>query len=152
MTIEQLLAAVGIYAGTFVVGAISSILPIVCIEVFVVAVAVTTPAVAAVPLVILATCGQVLGKLPVFFAMRRLASLPGRHRRHLDRAQRWLARPGTHPTLVLAASAVFGLPPFSLVATAAGALGISAQTFCLVIAAGRAARFSILIAVASQAG
>lgn len=150
MTIDQLLGAVGIYAGAFAVGALSSILPIVSIEVFLVAIAITYPAAAAVPLVVLATGGQVLGKLPVFFAARGLATVPGRHRKHLDRAQRWVARARAHPTLVLAASAVLGLPPFSLASTAAGALGIPPRTFCLVVAGGRAVRFAILIAIAAR--
>ena len=101
-------------------------------------------------IIVLATAGQVLGKLPVYFTARGLAGMPGRHRKHVERAQRWIARWRAHPTLVLAASALLGLPPFSLASTAAGALGIRARTFCLVIAAGRAVRFAILIAIAAH--
>lgn len=156
MTVETILAAVGLYAGSFVIGALSSVVPFVSIELFLGAIAFTQPGGPLAPpavlaIVVLATCGQVLGKLPVFFTARGLAGMPGRHRKHVERAQRWFARLKAPPTLVLAASALVGLPPFSLASTAAGAIGIPPRTFCLVIGACRAMRFAILIAIASHA-
>ncbi len=151
MSVDQILAAVGIYAGTFVVGAVSSVIPIVSIEVFLVAITLAHGGGLAVgaALVLLATCGQVLGKLPVYFATRGLAGLPGRHHAHVERARRWVARANARPAAVLAVSAIVGLPPFSLASTAAGALGIPPRTFCTVVAAGRAVRFAVLITIAA---
>jgi membrane protein YqaA with SNARE-associated domain len=151
MTIDALIAAVGIYAGTFAVGVVSSVLPIVSIEVFLVALVLARGPVDAPLLIALATCGQVLGKLSIYFAARGLTALPGRHRTWIERMRTWLARTGHRPHVVLAASAVLGLPPFSIISTAAGALAISARSFCVVIATGRALRFAVLIALASYA-
>ncbi|NVB84409.1 MAG: hypothetical protein HOV81_38900 [Kofleriaceae bacterium] len=155
MTVETILAAVGLYAGSLVIGALSCIVPVISIEVFLVAIAIMQPGGplslwAVLAIIMLATTGQVFGKLPVYYAVRGLAGRPGRHRKHVERVQRWMARLKAHPTVVLAASALLGLPPFSLASTAAGALDIPPRTFCVVIAVARAARFAILIAVAAH--
>lgn len=152
MTIESILAAVGLYAGAFVIGGLSSIVPIVSIEVFLVWIGFSQPLAipAVLAIVVLATVGQVLGKLPVYFTARGLAGMQGRHRKHVERVQRWVARWKVHPTLFLAASALLGLPPFSLASTAAGALDVPPRTFCVVIAVSRAVRFAALIAIAAH--
>jgi membrane protein YqaA with SNARE-associated domain len=149
MTADEIVASVGIYAGTFAVGAISSIIPLVSIEVFLVAITLAHGTANAVPLIALATLGQVLGKLPIYAAARGVAAIPGRQRRWVERVRGWIARFGNRPSLVLAASAVLGLPPFSIISTAAGALAIRPRTFCTVVAAGRALRFTILVAIAA---
>lgn len=152
MTADAIVAAVGIYGGALVIGAVSSLVPIISIEVFLVALALTgradhAPAIAA--LVALATLGQVAGKLPVYFAARGLATVDGRHRRWLERFRTWTARLGNRPLGLIGASAMLGIPPFSICSTAAGALAIPVRSFCAVIALGRAARFAALIAIAA---
>ena len=149
MTADEIVQATGIYAGTFAVGAISSVVPIVSIEVFLVAMTLAHGTADAVPLIALATMGQVIGKLPVYATTRGLAALPGRQRRWIERVRAWVARLGNRPNIVLAMSAVFGLPPFSIISTAAGALAIRMRTFCAVVAAGRAIRFTALVAIAA---
>ncbi|MBA3539040.1 MAG: hypothetical protein H0T79_05385, partial [Deltaproteobacteria bacterium] len=66
----------------------------------------------------------------------------------LTRVRAWIARWQKTPLLVLAASALLGLPPFSIVATAAGALAIRTRTFCAIVFVGRAVRFALVIAIA----
>jgi membrane protein YqaA with SNARE-associated domain len=150
VTSEALLSVVGIYAGTFAVGAVSSLLPFVSIEVFLVALTIARGPADALILVVLATAGQVIGKLPVYAATRAASSLPGRQRRWVERIRGWAERRGHRPVALLGISALVGLPPFSLASTAAGVLAIRLRTFCVVIAAGRAARFVILIAIAAR--
>jgi membrane protein YqaA with SNARE-associated domain len=149
---QAILAALGLYAGTFAVAAVSSVFPLVAIEVFLVGAALAlAPATAPLPaLVLLAAAGQVAGKLPIYYAARGAAALPGRHRARLARVRAWIDR-RRGKTLVLASSAVLGLPPFSLAATAAGALAIPLGTFCAVIFSGRALRFAALVAAAALA-
>ena len=155
MSPSDVLAALGLYAGTFLVAALSSVIPLVAIEVFLVGVAVAiAPAVAPLPaLVLLAAAGQLAGKLPIYYASRGLAGLAARsgpHRARLDRIRAWADRRRSKP-LVLASSAVLGLPPFSLAATAAGALAVPLRTFCAVVLAGRALRFAVLVTAAALA-
>jgi membrane protein YqaA with SNARE-associated domain len=149
MSPESIIGAVGIYVGTLVIGAVSSIIPIISIEVFLVALALAGRIEHAVPLVLLATLGQVLGKLPIYYGARGLASMPGRHRPWLERFRRWTEKLGNRPLALIGTSAFVGLPPFSICSTAAGALAIEIRAFCLVVAAGRGARFAVLIALAS---
>ena len=149
MSASELVAALGLPAGTFVVAAVSSVVPLVAIEVFLVGVTLAlAPAVAPLPaLVLLAAAGQVAGKLPIYYAARGAAGVPGPHRARLERVRAWVARRPSK-LLVLASSAALGLPPFSLAATVAGALTIPARTFCAVIFAGRALRFALIVAAA----
>ena len=149
MTADEIVGAVGIYAGTFAVGAISSVIPLVSIEVFLVAITLAHGTANAVPLIALATLGQVIGKLPVYAAARGVTAIPGRQRRWVERVRAWVARFGNRPNLVLVTSAVFGLPPFSIISTTAGALAIPPRTFCTLVTFGRALRFTILVAIAS---
>lgn len=141
--------ALGIYAATFAVAAASSFVPVLSIEVFLVGLTLARGPADAVALVVLATLGQVAGKLPIYYAARGLTTLPGRHRRWLERVRGWLARTGRSPDVVLAASALLGVPPFSIASTAAGTLGIEARRFCAIIAPCRALRFAALIAIAA---
>jgi membrane protein YqaA with SNARE-associated domain len=151
VTGDAIIAAVGIYAGALAVGALSSVVPIISIEVFLVALALTGHAghvSAIVGLVVLATAGQVIGKLPIYYGARGLASLEGRHRRWLERFRAWTRRLGNSPLGLIGASAVLGIPPFSICSTAAGALQIPIRGFCAVVALGRATRFTALILIA----
>jgi membrane protein YqaA with SNARE-associated domain len=69
----------------------------------------------------------------------------------VNRLRARLGRFANAPHLVLATSAVLGLPPFSIMATAAGVLAIRVRAFCAIVLAGRAVRFAILIAIAAAA-
>lgn len=152
MTADGLFAALGLYAGTFAVAAVSAVIPFVAIDVFLVGVALMAPA-AALPLVVaLAAAGQLAGKLPIYWACRGVAALPGRHRARLERVRAWVARWDRAPRGVLLASAVLGLPPFSVISTAAGVLGVEALTFSALVLLGRGLRFAAIVAIASAAG
>jgi membrane protein YqaA with SNARE-associated domain len=139
---DKVIAAVGLYAATFVIAAVGSVLPVISIEVFLIGVALTVGAADAVPLVALAALGQTLGKLPIYFGTRAVAD-----RAKLDRVRAWAAR--WHPSVLLATSSVLGLPPFSLLATMAGVLSVRVRTFCIVVVLGRATRFAAIFVFAS---
>ena len=150
MNAHAIVSALGLYAGAFVVGAISSVIPIVSIDLFLIGLTLST-GVAAVPIVLCAAAGQLAGKLPIYAGSRGAAALRGPHSERLDRMRDRVARWQRAPLAVLATSAVAGLPPFSIMATAAGVLAIRLRPFCIVVFAGRAARFAIVIAATSLA-
>jgi membrane protein YqaA with SNARE-associated domain len=139
----ELIASLGLPIATFVIALVGAVVPIISIEVFLIAVAATIGPADAVLLVPLAAIGQLLGKLPIYGAARGLTSLAKDRR---DRVRSWFSR--WHPTKVLVASAVLGVPPFSLAATAAGVLGIRMRTFCLAVGFGRAVRFAGIFVIA----
>ncbi len=142
-----LVGTIGIYAATFVIAVVGSLIPIISIEVFLIGVAVTIGPAEAVPLVAIASIGQVLGKLPIYYAARGVANSLAKRRARLERVRLWAAR--WRPSVLLATSSVLGLPPFSLLATAAGVLAIPPRTFCVVVALGRAVRFAAIFGIAS---
>lgn len=146
---RALVEALGLPVATLAIAVIGAVLPIISIELFLIGVAVVAGSGDAVVLVPLAALGQVVGKLPIYGASRGLANLttrsPARARR-IERVRRWFAR--WHPTVLLAASAALGLPPFSIAATAAGVLGIRLRTFCVVVGLGRAVRFAAIFVLA----
>ena len=148
MTPASIIATLGTYGGALAVGAASSIVPLVSIEVFLVALTVAHGASlpAAIAIALLAAAGQLAGKLPLYAASRGIASVEGPHRKRIERLRQRLVRLRNTPHLALAASAVLGLPPFSVMATAAGAFAIRLPWFCAIVFAGRAARFALLIA------
>ncbi len=153
MTSSDIVAALGSYGGAFAVGAISSVLPLVSIEVFLVALTIATGANpgTTISIAMLAAGGQLVGKVPIYLASRGIARVAGPHRERVERIRQRLARWRSTPHLALAISALVGLPPFSVMATAAGVLAIRLRWFCAIVFAGRAARFAILIAATTLA-
>ena len=150
MTAHGIVVALGSYGGAFAVAAISSVIPLVSIDVFLVGLVLATSGLAAPLIVACAAAGQLVGKLPIYYATRGALAIPGRHRERVDRMRARIARWQRAPLALLATSAVVGLPPFSVVATAAGALAIGVRDFCVVVFAGRAARFAIVVAIAAR--
>ncbi len=149
MSADQLVTDFGIYAGTFLVAVISSLVPLVSIDLFLIGITLAAGVHSAPAIVVLAAGGQLLGKLPIYFAARGVTAVSGKQRARIDRVRAWAARWQRSRHLLLGTSAVLGLPPFSLAATAAGALAIELQTFCIVVFGGRALRFAGVILATS---
>ncbi|HEU0035562.1 MAG TPA: VTT domain-containing protein [Kofleriaceae bacterium] len=150
MDVQQLVGTIGIYGATFVIAVISSVLPIVSIDVFLVGLTLAIGPAELVPIALVAAAGQTVGKLPVYFATRKLASLPGKHRARIDRVRERVARWRASPPVIVTASALFGLPPFSLLSTAAGLVAMPARRFCLIVGVCRAIRSAVIIAAAGH--
>jgi membrane protein YqaA with SNARE-associated domain len=150
MTPEALVASLGWFAGSFAVGALSAVIPLASIEVFLVGLVLVrgVDPVSGALIVACAAAGQLAGKLPIYSAARGVGAL---QKERVSRLRARLGRFANAPHLVLATSAVLGLPPFSIMATAAGVLAIRVRAFCAIVLAGRAVRFAILIAIAAAA-
>ena len=149
MSHSQLLLDYGPYVGTFVLAFISGFIPLIAVDVLLVGVAVKTDA--NLPLVVfLAALATLASKLPVYYGVRALCALPGpgKHRDRIARLRRWIGRFERYPLVVLACGAVFGLPPFSLVATAAGMFDVRPRTFSAIVFFGRVLRFAVVVAIA----
>lgn len=148
MTPSGITTALGIYGGALAVGAISSLLPLVSIEVFLVALTLANGArlLTAIAIVLLAAGGQLAGKLPMYAASRGITRIERPHSKRIERLRQRLLRLRSTPHLALATSALVGLPPFSVMATAAGAFAIRLPWFCTIVFTGRATRFALVIA------
>ena len=139
MDLASIGETLGIYGGTLVVSLISGAVPLVSIEVYLVALAlvVRSPWTLA-ALVVLATVGQMLAKLALYYAARGGGHLgSARHQARMARMRTRVAAWQRRPLWVLWASATIGLPPLYLVTLAAGLLEIRPLTFMVIGTIGR---------------
>ncbi|MBA3524285.1 MAG: hypothetical protein H0T85_06995 [Geodermatophilaceae bacterium] len=142
---------------------LSALIPVVNLEVYLGGVAAVVEDISVAGVVwlsLVAAVGQMFGKLLFFYAGRGDIRLPARMRRHTApkpgrrwaRAQeqlaRWRVRVQERP--VMAAALVFlsasvGIPPFALVAVAAGTMRVPTLVFLLTGTLGRWLRFGLVL-------
>lgn len=140
------------------VGAVSALIPVVNLEVYLVALLAAQSDLPW-PLVGLAAAiGQMMGKLAFYYGGRGGSRLHARLRRRTERkpAGRWARRLERFRETcqqrpvwaagVLLTSASVGLPPYALVAVVAGSCGIGLVMFSTTGLLGRAARFCAVAA------
>jgi membrane protein YqaA with SNARE-associated domain len=141
----------GIYGGTFAVAIIAGLVPFINTEVFLVWLvrsAVDSSAQLA-PIVIIASIGQMIAKIGLYFAGSGLLELPrGRYKHKIEIVRSKLDRWRTKPYFVYAISSVLGLPPFYLTVLAAGALHIRLKAFLAIGLTGRLIRFGVIVGLA----
>ena len=145
--VDSIVAALGIYAGTLVVGVLSGLVPVINGELFLIGVVLITgqlwPAIA---LALLVAVGQMIAKFILFKGVAR-ASEAGRETRFgtkLAKARARVEKWKDKPYALTFISAITGLPPFYLVTLIAGALGVRFRTFMLLGIIGRVIRFVAL--------
>jgi len=147
----SLLAACGLYLGTYLVCVLTGLLPALNGEVFLVGLtrlAIDSPT--QLPaIVVLAALGQMTAKIILYYVAAGALTLPGgrlqaRIASMRDRVERWKDK----PLWVLAASATIGLPPFYLVTLAAGAMRIRLPVFLAIGVIGRIVHFAAVVAIA----
>lgn len=142
-------AGLGPAAATFVVCFLSGLVPLINAEIFLIAAAALLGSpLLVVGLAAIAAAGQMAAKLLLFFAARGAIRLPlRRYEEKLVKAQVKIAAWRRRPYLILAVSAVVGLPPFYVVSLLAGALQIRLVPFCAIGFAGRFLRFAAVAAL-----
>jgi membrane protein YqaA with SNARE-associated domain len=140
---EAIVAQIGIYGAAFVIGLISSAVPIVSAEVFLATyVAYAGGLGLAIVLALLVSVGQIVMKVPMYEAARGATRLAhpapnGRLARAKARIERWKDK----PFALTFVSAATGVPPFYFLALVAGILEMRFRTFLGVGLAGRVVRF-----------
>jgi membrane protein YqaA with SNARE-associated domain len=137
-----------VWLTTLGVAAASAVIPVITIELYLLGAAALAPASMAVPLVLAASIGQLIGKVCVYFAATGALKLPGKRLRGaLEGMNTTLRdRPRMGNALVFASAAV-GLPPFFVVTVAAGAARMSLPAFVVFGFLGRVVRFAAIVAL-----
>lgn len=135
---------------TFGVCAFSAIVPLVNAELYLLAASALAPRELAVPLIIAAAFGQMLGKSVMYFVGVGALRLPSeRLKRAVAKAEHRYRSAGTGgATLgggVILLSAVVGLPPFYVVSVACGLLRVPFAQFLILGVLGRLVRFSVIV-------
>ena len=150
----ELTRTAGLLGGSFLVGLVSGLVPLVNTEAFLLALAVVAPRGTLVPAVLLTTLGQMAAKLLLYQAGRGSLSLPfvERSRGRLAAVRERLEKRLAGVAAVVFTSATLGFPPFYLVSVAAGSLRWPLARFLLVGGCGRLLRFAAVAAVPGLLG
>lgn len=137
---------------TFGVCVVGSIIPLVNTEIYVISVSALSPSEFVLPLVLAASCGQMAGKVAMFYAGRgilRMRSDKIRARVAAVRAK-LEARPSI-AGITLFSSATVGLPPLYVVSIACGTVGMSLLPFIMIGFVGRVIHFAVVAIIPQYA-
>jgi membrane protein YqaA with SNARE-associated domain len=150
----ELTRTAGLLGGSFIVGLVSGLVPIVNTEAYLLALAVVAPPGTLIPAVLLTTLGQMAAKLLLYLAGRGSVSLPfvERSQGRLAAVRERLEKRLAGAAAVVFSSATLGFPPFYLVSVAAGSLRWPLARFLLVGGCGRLLRFAAIAAVPGLLG
>lgn len=150
VSLQAVASDLGIHGGTLLVCFVGGLVPIINAEVWLIALAVSLPSAAPLPLVVLmAVLGQMAAKSLLYVGARGVLELaPRRFQDAAARARGRLVAWRKKPLAVLWLSTTVGLPPLLLVSLVAGALGVRYRTFLVVGLIGRALRFGTVVAMA----
>jgi membrane protein YqaA with SNARE-associated domain len=122
------------------------VVPGVPVEPVLLGVAAVSPDALLLPLVVVATVGQMIAKTLLFLGGGRLAHrLTAARRARVDRAREALARRPRLGLATLLASAIAGMPPFYVTTLAYGVLRLPLLTFVAVGTVGRVIRFTAVV-------
>jgi membrane protein YqaA with SNARE-associated domain len=145
--LDSIVAALGIYGGTLVVGVLSGLIPIINGELFLIGVVLLSGEVGpAIVLAVLVAVGQMIAKI-ILYKMAHGATGLGKESRFgkkLEAAKAKVEKWKEKPLAITFVSALTGLPPFYIVTLLAGVLGVRFRTFLLLGIIGRVVRFVAL--------
>ena len=144
------MTAVLAFLTTFGVCALSAVVPVVNSEIYLLAASAMAPPELAIPLILAAATGQMLGKSIMYYAGVGALRLPSeRLRRTVARVEDRYRSAGTGAATigggVILLSAVVGLPPFYVVSIACGLFRIPFTQFFVIGLLGRLVRFAVLV-------
>lgn len=145
--LDSIVAALGIYAGTLVVGVLSGLVPIVNGELFLIGVVLLTGKLwPAIVLALLVAVGQMIAKIILYKAAEGATGLGKESRlgKKIEAARAKVEKWRDKPLAITFVSALTGLPPFYIVTLLAGALGVKLRTFLVLGIIGRVVRFVAL--------
>lgn len=146
MDFEELIAKVGVYAASLVVGFVSGLVPFVNSEVFLLLVSPITAKPALLPVAALAALGQMGAKTILFYAGRGVFSFDmGRFEKRIEKVQQKFHEWENRTDLLILVSAFAGFPPFYVVSFVAGALKLNVVRFLVPGLIGRFLRFSVIV-------
>jgi membrane protein YqaA with SNARE-associated domain len=141
----DLLNGMPVFFAAFTGCAVGSVIPLIHTELLILGMATVLPDTAAIPLILLATMGTMVGKTALYYGGRGLIHLPIRKRDRIDRfIEQAEGRRGLADT-VLFASAASGFPPFYVVTVASGAIRLPLVRFIMWGTVGRLIRFTAVV-------
>lgn len=147
MDVAGLILNHGLYGTVYVVCVISGLVPAVNAEIFLLLVMAAVPEAPALPVALVATCGQMTAKSLMYLTGLGLIRLPlRRYEARLASVHEQMVRRKGGVFALLLFSATSGIPPFYLMSIASGMLQVPFPSFFVAGFAGRFVRFSLFAA------
>jgi membrane protein YqaA with SNARE-associated domain len=148
VNLEDIAGRLGLVVGTFVYAVVSAIVPAINTELYLAAVTALAPPSALPGVLLAASLGQVVGKLPFYLAGRGLVKLPlGRYEAKVEAYRASFERSPRLTDLALFSSASLGVPPFLVGPYLAGFFRVGLVRFCFYGVLGRLIRFAAVMLV-----
>jgi membrane protein YqaA with SNARE-associated domain len=144
--ILHFLSQYGLYGGTFITCVISGFIPVVNAEIYLLLISTLTGKSQYLPILLLATSGQMTAKMTLFLAGKGILKLSLKKYEHkinnaLVKLQKWDSK----SDILILISAFTGFPPFYLITIAAGMIQHNFLRFILFGFSGRLLRFAIVL-------
>lgn len=143
---QDLISQFGVLTGTLMVCFVSGFVPVVNAELYLLLVATMIPTSMFVPVLLLATVGQMTAKSLIYLTGKGVIRLPIKKLEHgvarmEERMENWEAGIGTFMFI----SAFSGFPPFYISTFAAGAMRLRFNYFLITGFSGRLLRFGVIM-------
>src|SRR5688500_3068263 len=133
---------------TFAVCVAGAIIPFVNTEIYLISAVALSPASYAMPLVVAATFGQMVGKVVMFYGGRGVVKMRNeRVRKAVEGLRTRLDRRPVFAQALLFSSSVVGLPPLYIMAVACGTIGMGIVPFFVIGLVGRFIHFTVVALV-----
>lgn len=146
MNFEELIAKVGVYAASLVIGFVSGLVPFVNAELFLVLVSPIVARHSLLPIAAIMAVGQMAAKTILFYAGRGVFNINmGRLEKRIEAVQRKFKEWENKVDLLVFVSASVGIPPFYVLSFVAGALKLHILRFLSMGLVGRSIRFAVII-------
>jgi membrane protein YqaA with SNARE-associated domain len=145
-SILQLLTNIGLYGGTYLVCLISGFIPVVNAELFLIWISLTLSKVEYVPILLLATSGQMTAKVLMFLSGKGVIHISKkRYEKKIAEIEAKMKKWENKIDIFIFLSAFTGFPPFYVVAVLSGMTRVNLLRFCIAGFLGRALRFGLVM-------
>ena len=144
--IHSIISNYGLYSGTYFICVISGFVPIVNVEIFLIFVSTFFSKSLFLPVLLLATIGQMTAKAVLFFSGMGFVKLSlKRYENKIDDAMVKMQKWKSKTDLFIFLSALTGVPPFYIITIAAGIIRLNFFRFFICGFMGRLIRFGVLM-------
>jgi membrane protein YqaA with SNARE-associated domain len=145
-SILQLLQSVGVFGGTYVVCLVSGFIPVVNAELFLLWISLTIAKTEYIPILLLATAGQMTAKVLMFLSGKGVIHLSKRrYEKKIGSIQEKMKKWENKIDLFIFLSSFTGIPPFYVVSVLSGMMKVNIIRFLIAGTLGRLLRFGLVM-------
>jgi membrane protein YqaA with SNARE-associated domain len=145
-SILELLSYIGVFGGTYVVCLVSGFIPIVNAELFLIWISLTISRPEYIPVLLLATAGQMTAKILMFLSGKGVINLSKkRYEKKIGAIQAKMKKWESKIDVFIFGSSFTGFPPFYVVSVLSGMTNVNIIRFFIAGTLGRLLRFGLVM-------